>query len=226
MIPVHGIKICGLTRASDAMLATQSGATHTGVILAGGPRNLTLDQARIVLNASGAQRVAVFGSQTVDEIVETVGMLSLDVVQLHGDPTPAFVEDLRARVTCAVWPVVRVDGVHLPPVAHDLARSTYWLVLDARVPGALGGTGKRLDWTGLSEELRILRRGAKELRVVLAGGLQPSNVKEAIDSLFPDIVDVSSGVERSPGVKDPGAMRAFVQAARDAWRGRGDGDEQ
>lgn len=220
----RGVKICGLTNPRDAKLATEAGAAYTGVVLAGGPRSQTVDSAREILEASGAGRVAVFGHQLAAEVADVARVLELDAVQLHGDPTPEYVEELMMHVRCAIWPVIRVEGVQLSPVARDVARLSGWLLLDSKVKGVMGGTGVPLEWAGLSDEIRSVRQGVRELRVVVAGGLKPSNVKDAIESLLPDIVDVSSGVERSSGVKDPEAVRAFVRAAHDAWRSPGDGD--
>jgi phosphoribosylanthranilate isomerase len=152
----------------------------------------------------------------VEWIVEVVQALDLDVAQLHGDATPAQVEAVRARTGCVVWPVLRVEGTTLPDAADGLAGAAGWLVLDAKVVGQLGGTGVPLDWSGLADAIDALRARAPGTRLVLAGGLRPSNVKRAISLLAPEVVDVSSGVETAPGVKDPDAVVQFVRAVRES----------
>ncbi|MES2525418.1 MAG: phosphoribosylanthranilate isomerase [Gemmatimonadota bacterium] len=218
MIPQVVVKICGLTRRQDADAAEAAGAGFLGVILAGGPRLLEPTRAAQVLGArrDGVRRVAVFGTQSAAQIGDIALGLDLDVVQLHGDPTPRDVDDIRRLTERAVWPVLRVEGTQLPDIAADLAEVAGTLVLDAHVIGQLGGTGVSLDWSGLADSVRNLRDRMPGLQLVVAGGLRPQNVKEAIRLLGPDVVDVSSGVEAMPGVKDPEAIERFVNAVRQA----------
>ncbi len=211
------IKFCGLTRPADAGAAARSGATYLGVILAESPRRLTPEAARTVLDAgttgpgaSRARRVGVFGPVEADEIGRIASLVQLDVVQLHGDPSPADVDAVRAHFNGDVWAVLRLDGVSLPATAHELATVSNGLVVDAKAPGALGGTGRALDWRGLASALAGIRDQAP---LVLAGGLTPENVARAIATLSPDVVDVSSGIESAPGIKDHVKMRAFAEAA-------------
>jgi len=227
---VPQVKICGLTREQDAAHAEASGASYLGVILAGGPRLLTLPQARAVLGPrrAGIQRVAVFGEQSVEEILGIAESLDLDVMQLHGHPAGTHgaanagkaladtVHRLRERSGRTVWPVLRVAGQELPLHTSMVARASGVLVLDAHVVGQLGGTGVALDWSGLRDGLLSLRTSAVSLQLVLAGGLRPENVSTAIRLLSPQVVDVSSGVEVAPGVKDPERVQQFVKAARGA----------
>jgi len=212
------VKICGLTRVSDAHFAVASGADYVGVILAGGPRLVNVSQAAELLGArrAGVQRVAVFGAQSTDVVIRIARELDLDVVQLHGDVSAGDVGRIRAETVCTVWPVLRIDGTDLPSESVALARAANWLVLDAKVVGQLGGTGVALDWSGLGASVTALRRDVPNVSIVLAGGLRPSNVAEAMRLLTPDVVDVSSGVESAPGVKDPEAVIQFVSAVRAA----------
>jgi phosphoribosylanthranilate isomerase len=115
-----------------------------------------------------------------------------------------------------VWPVLRVAGATLPTEASALASVHRVLVLDAHVVGQLGGTGVALDWAGLAESVRDLRERVPGLTLVLGGGLRPDNVGEAMRLLSPTVVDVSSGVENAPGVKDPARVQQFVQAVHGA----------
>ncbi|MBY0489111.1 MAG: phosphoribosylanthranilate isomerase [Gemmatimonadaceae bacterium] len=212
------VKICGLTRPDDAAQAVASGAAYLGAILAGGPRLLTFDQARHVLGPRrpGVQRAAVFGDQSDAEVLTIADALDLDVIQLHGARTPAAVRQLAEQSGRTVWPVLRVAGPALPPEAEALAAAAGHLVLDALVVGQLGGTGVALDWAGLAADVTALRRALPDGRIILAGGLRPSNVAMAIRLLSPDVVDVSSGVETAPGLKDGALVQQFVAAAHGA----------
>ena len=133
----------------------------------------------------------------------------LDVVQLHADPTAEAVAELRRRYDGLVWAVLRTSGTLASDRAAELFAVADAVLLDAQVAGALGGTGHTLDWPALRAAVDRARGGGT---LVLAGGLTPVNVAAAIAALAPDVVDVSSGVERSPGVKDHSRMRAFAQA--------------
>ena len=214
------VKICGLTRSADALMAERAGAAYLGAILASGPRLLTLDRARDVLGArrDGVRRVAVFGSQSVQELHDIASSLELDVVQLHEHPTVEQIVQLRTMLSGMVWPVVRIEGISLPSNATALATAAGALVLDAKVMGQLGGTGVTLDWAGLADAVGALREAVPRVQLILAGGLRAANVADAIALLHPDVVDVSSGVESAPGVKDPEAVVEFVKAV-DAAKG-------
>lgn len=212
------VKICGLTRAGDAEHAAQTGAAYLGAIMAGGPRLLTEAQASTVLGRrrNGVQRVVVFGVQPLDEILRTVEALDLDIAQLHGTCTPMGVATLRRESGRMVWPVLRIDGTTLPGNAVALADAAGAVVLDAHVVGQLGGTGVALNWSGLQKAVVALRASVPGVRIILAGGLRPANVSDAIRLLAPDVVDVSSGVESEPGIKDSVLVEQFVAAARSA----------
>jgi len=220
---VTRVKICGLTRPADAAYAESVGASYLGVILAGGPRLLDVPSAAQVLGPrrTSVSRVAVFGSQPVAEMLRIADTLDLDVLQLHGDPTPDTLSSLRRETDRALWPVLRVEGGTLPPEASALAEVADALVLDAKVIGHLGGTGVPLDWHALADRVRALRAHNPMMRLVVAGGLRAGNVTDAMAVLEPDVVDVSSGVEISPGVKDPQAMQQFVRAVTTARESRG-----
>lgn len=204
------IKFCGLTRPEDAAVASYLGAGYLGVIFAGGARTLTPELAKGVLGAArpGPRRVGVFARQAPAIIGEITRAVGLDVVQLHEDPSADDVAAVRTATAAEVWAVMRVTDV-LPPAIDELFDVAEAVVLDARVPGALGGTGTPLAWARLAEAVQRSRRGRA---LVLAGGLRPENVGEAIAALAPDVVDVSSGVESAPGIKDHARMRAFQQA--------------
>jgi len=206
------VKVCGLTRPEDARQAEALGATFLGVILAGGPRLVTEAQAARILGAPrpGVGRVAVFGEQPLEVVARARDALRLDVVQLHGGTTPEAVAWLRATGEAAPWPVVRLAGGVLPPEAREVAAAAGVLVLDALVPGQLGGSGVPLDWNALVDPLAALRRSVPGVRVVVAGGLRPGNVAGMVRLLAPEVADVSSGVESAPGVKDPTLLAQFM----------------
>ena len=206
------VKFCGLTRAADALAAAELGAGYTGVIFAGGPRCLTLDQALHVLPAGvDPKKVGVFGGKPPEEIARAAEILALDVVQLHADPDASAVEALRRLFGGRIWAAVRCAGDKLPDGVDGLFAAADAVLLDARVAGAMGGTGTALPWSALARAVERARGSAG--RLVLAGGLTPENVGTAIRQMAPDVVDVSSGVEQSPGVKDHARMRQFVAAA-------------
>jgi phosphoribosylanthranilate isomerase len=211
---VTSVKFCGLTRAEDADKAVALGASFVGAVMAGGPRNVLPAVAREVLANAGpaAQRVGVFGADSPTSIHEAAQLAAVDIIQLHGDPRAADLSAIRARFAGPLWAVIRADGSLLPDWADELFREADAVLLDARVPNRLGGTGVTLQWGALARTLDELRR---ETRVVLAGGLRPENVAEAIRLLSPDVVDVSSGVESAPGIKDHARMQAFMNAARE-----------
>lgn len=209
------VKFCGLTRHEDAAFAASLGAEFLGVVFAGGPRRRTTTEARALFEAASkvgpARRVGVFGDQAAGEIVDVAREAGLDVVQLHGASPGAVVEEIRRAFGGEVWRVLRVRG---ETVAVDLAAAAAGVdavVVDAFVEARLGGTGVAVDWDALAG---ALDRAGRPPRLVLAGGLRPENVERAITLVAPDVVDVSSGVESAPGIKDLTMMRAFAAAAR------------
>ncbi|MEK6612136.1 MAG: phosphoribosylanthranilate isomerase [Gemmatimonadota bacterium] len=209
------VKFCGLTRAADAAFGSSIGAAFVGAIFAGGPRLLTAAGARTVFEAAAsagrARRVGVFGSQGVEEMLAVALETGLDVVQLHGTSQPAVVRQLRRHFGGEVWRVLRLRGELREQDLALAAEDVDALVVDAFVGDMLGGTGVPVDWDSLA---LTLERSGRPPRLVLAGGLRPDNVARAIELVAPDVVDVSSGVESAPGIKDQALMRAFAEAAR------------
>lgn len=204
------IKFCGLTRPEDVAAANTLGASYAGVIFAGGLRMQTIDSARALLEASGSARpVGVFRSDAPDELRRALAKLPIAVVQLHGDVTEDDVRAARDAGAREVWSVARVGPAGLPPQVEALFQVADAVVLDTATANGLGGSGERFDWDRVGEELNAIPRRA---RTVLAGGLRPDNVADAIRVLRPDVVDVSSGVESAPGIKDFELMRRFVDA--------------
>ena len=206
------VKFCGMTREVDAAIGAEIGATFIGVVFADGPRRVTPRDGRGILDAAGdkIRRVGVFGTNEPDAIARAADEARLDVVQLHADPTAAEVSAVRRSFRGEVWAAVRIAGHHIPQDAEMLFDTADGVVLDARSEKGMGGTGQALPWSDVALDLA---RDRGSSAVVLAGGLKPDNVASAIRTLGPDVVDVSSGIESAPGIKDPWLMREFFAAA-------------
>jgi phosphoribosylanthranilate isomerase len=209
------IKFCGLKRVEDVEVAVDLRAAFVGTVFAGGPRAVTAEQARsLFADVDRARRVGVFGAQRADEIARAADHAGLDVIQLHADPTPEVVSAIKRVTGLETWAAVRIANAPDDEMLDALISSADAIVYDTRVEGMLGGTGHSFDWRVLENVLDHERRA--RARVVLAGGLTPALAPLAIQALHPDVVDVSSGVESAPGVKDHDLMRAFAAAVRDA----------
>jgi phosphoribosylanthranilate isomerase len=205
------IKFCGLTRAADVRVAVELGASFVGAVFAGGPRAITSEQARSLFeDVDAARRVGVFGDQTADEIARVAEAASLDVVQLHADPTPEIVLTVKRATGLETWAAMRIAKAPTEAALEALISSADAIVFESRVAGSLGGTGRAFDWSLITDLVAQDRRAGT--RIVLAGGLTPALAPLAIAALRPDVVDVSSGVESAPGVKDHALMRAFALA--------------
>lgn len=204
------IKFCGLTRPADAELAASLGARYVGVILVGGPRLVTPARASLVFDAArGPERVAVVSLGAPADMAALGHAAGADILQLHADPTPELVRALREHWKGGIWAAVRLGGGRVPSVWSQLFGVADAVVTDTAVPSGLGGSGVRFDWAAHRALVEKSRVGG---RFVLAGGLTPGNIPDAIRVLGPDVVDVSSGVEDMPGVKSPELMRAFSRA--------------
>ena len=210
MVERPEIKFCGLTRPEDAALAAALGARYVGAIMAGGPRTRMPEEARLVLAAgASAQRVVVVRLAEPGVMAEAARTVGADILQLHADPELSLVRALRREWTGGIWAVVRMGTMGLPGDLSALFEECDAVVLDTAVPSGLGGSGIAFDWASAAAPLRQARgRG----RLVLAGGLHSGNISDAMRALDPDVLDVSSGIEESPGVKSPDRMRAFARA--------------
>ncbi|MCA9248501.1 MAG: phosphoribosylanthranilate isomerase [Planctomycetales bacterium] len=216
------IKICGVTSVADAQLAAEVGADAIGLnFYPASKRNVAPERAAEIAAALPASiaRVGVFVNSPAAEIRRIAELTPLDWVQLHGDEPAEILDELNGlaviralRLGLDSWDDV---GQVLAPWI-ERADSLGALLIDAHVPGEYGGTGARAPWGRLQPP----RAWAGGLPVILAGGLQPSNVAEAIATTQAEGVDTASGVERSPGAKDPRLVREFVAAARAAYSAR------
>ncbi|HET8648715.1 MAG TPA: bifunctional indole-3-glycerol-phosphate synthase TrpC/phosphoribosylanthranilate isomerase TrpF [Gemmatimonadales bacterium] len=199
------VKICGLTSPADADAAYGAGAALGGVILSPSPRQVDEVTAHAVAEGP-LPLVGVFVNETQERVAELAVRIGLAAVQLHGDETPSYVADLRRRLPggTEIWKAVRVNGSIPLPDQFGADR----LLLDSTLPGRRGGTGTRFDWSRL--------KGYPALdRIVLAGGLDPHNIGAA-HQLGCGALDVCSGVESSPGRKDPMRLDALFAGLRGA----------
>ena len=200
------LKVCGITRLTDALHAVRHGATAIGLVFwPRSPRWITVERAAEIVAElpSNVTAVGVFVNEPIDGIRRIVAAAGLSMVQLHGDEPPGYAEALPVPLLRSVT----LDEV--PAVFDDWPPQTAWL-LDAADPVRRGGTGRTLDW----ERAAVAARGRQ---VVLAGGLTPENVAAAIGIVRPYGVDVSSGVEEAPGVKDLAKVTSFLANARKAF---------
>ena len=216
---MSAVKICGLTRATDVAVAVDAGAALVGAVLyADSARAVAVDRlAELFAPARGrALRVAVTVDPD-DRLLAALGAVgALDLVQLHGHETPARVEEVRKRTGLGVVKAVAVSGADDLDRAGGFAAVADRVLLDAKAPaGAVpGGNGIAFDWTLLRDRAAASALGATCWG--LAGGLNPANVATAVRLTGAAWVDVASGVETAPGLKDHARVRAFVAAARAA----------
>jgi phosphoribosylanthranilate isomerase len=209
-----GVKVCGLTEPLRVDQAVAGGARMVGfVFFPPSPRSLTPDAAAALAARvpESVQKVGVFVDPGDDWLAATVAAASLDIVQLHGFETPARVAEVRARLGVRVMKALRLaEPADLAPLASY--RGADLILFDAKPPprpGAIpGGNGLNFDWR-LLDGLRL------DLPWVLAGGLDPDNLEDAVRRTGAKLVDVSSGIEIRPGIKDPDRLGAFLRRARE-----------
>jgi phosphoribosylanthranilate isomerase len=204
----HRAKICGVTRLEDALLAAELGAWAVGMVFhAGSRRRCSLEQAEAI-GAALHRRVelaGVFVNAPLDGIARISERVGLTLLQLHGDEGPAFCAEAGRRTGARTIKAVAVRGAFS---LRDLERfHTSFHMLDGHAAGLRGGTGESFDWSLVS-----VRRSRVPL--IVGGGLDAGNVRDAIAATHPFAVDVASGVESAPGVKDPERMRAFLDEVR------------
>jgi phosphoribosylanthranilate isomerase len=213
---VTQVKSCGTTNLDDARLAAELGAWALGMIFwDGSPRSCDPEMGEEI----GAELrrkleiVGVFVNATLDVVADLADHCSLSILQLHGDEGPAFCREAGRRTGCKVIKALRVRSAADIQAAE--AYRTDLHLLDAYRPGQPGGTGESFDW-----ELLSGRKSAVPL--ILAGGLTPANVDQAIAASRPYAVDVASGVETSPGIKDRDLMAEFAERAESAAPAEGE----
>ena len=199
------VKICGITRCEDAQLAVDAGADAIGLVFyEKSPRFVSNRQAAEICQLIPAfvSRVALFKDAEQADVESVLSQVDIDLLQFHGSETPGYCEQFNR-------PYIKAIG--MKGIEHDgdfliSSAETFWsakaLLLDGHAPGEAGGSGESFDWAGIS---------AIDKPVVLAGGLTVENVRQAIDLVHPYAVDISSGVESSPGIKDKDKIAAFME---------------
>lgn len=209
------IKICGLTRDEDVRIAVASGADAIGFVFTDSPRRVSIETA-IRLSSyvpEGVLRVGLFLDQDGSEIDQVVSSVPLDVLQFHGSET----EQECSNYGLPWLKAVAMENAGSAKQAELDYPGALGLLLDSHAPGQRGGSGHVFDWS-LSSQL--------SKPVWLAGGLQADNIGEAIRIVRPYAVDVSSGVESAPGIKDANRITAFIKAVREIENDLHNGDEQ
>lgn len=206
------VKICGVTLPDDAARASAAGADFIGLnFWPKSKRYVTPERAPmlsgVARSAGTSKLVGVFVDPDVDEVLAITSNVDLDIIQLHGDESPDLIKRISLAVYRPVWKAVPVGS------RRDIQHLDVWgaeaILLDAPTPGR-GGAGAKFDWA--------LAREARErfprINIVLAGGLNPDNVADAVKAVEPWAVDVASGVEAGPGIKDAAKLDAFIKNAR------------
>lgn len=209
------VKICGLTREEDVRMASARGADVVGFVVGvpSSPRNLSLKKAETLLKRVPlfVQSVLVMGPKSLNEVRTTYETLRPDAIQLHGDnvldasllrenvPKASLIRAVQAKPT-----TVLQDAV-------DAAQAFDAVLIDSCAHGRLGGTGVVHDWKLSKRVKRVIH----PTPLILAGGLNPENVRDAIRTVEPYAVDVSTGVESRPGIKDPDKVSAFIEKAKE-----------
>lgn len=199
------IKICGITRVEDALLACELGADAIGMVMTPtSPRHVSIEQARVIREALPAFVDAVVLSHGLpaDQVGRIIGSVRPDLVQFHGLEDAEFCELFGVRYLKALGMAGDMD---VRAIAAEHAHACGF-VLDGHPPGQQGGQGRTFDWSRVPHDLGR--------PIALAGGLNPGNVGDAIRAVRPWAVDLASGVESAPGIKDPAKMRAFFAAVR------------
>jgi phosphoribosylanthranilate isomerase len=222
------VKICGNTNPEDAARAAELGAAAIGIIFAASRRQVSLTRAAAIRAGlpSGVERIGVFDSQSADEIADAAERAGLTGVQLHHEFSERSLAVIRANLPETVeiiatlhWNVDE-SGVaeHAAGQLEKIAATgiVRRVLVDSKVNGLSGGTGRAFDWSAAQ---RVFRQAPKELKLILAGGLTPETVGEAIAELGPWGVDVSSGVESTVGRKDEARVAEFIRRAKSTQRG-------
>ena len=212
------VKVCGVRTPRDAAAVEAAGADFMGVILSPGYfRSVDPTDALAVYEAARARRVGVFVDATAEVVARTARDLSLDIVQLGGSETVDTVAEVGGAGDWAVWKTIHAKpGLSMAEAVLPYAVVADGILVDAWDPSQPGGTGQSFAWDAVGAEVR---RAIGSASFIAAGGMIPENAGAAVAALGPDVLDVSSGVESTPGIKDPGRTHAFVEAVRRAGAG-------
>lgn len=209
------VKICGITNSEDAIIAAEAGADAIGVIVdvpVETPRKVGIEKAREILTSVPlfVSKVIVLMPESVEYVLGIVDELNLDAIQLHGNEPLDFISELKKNIKAKIIKVLHVDDNTKINYIMKYAEISDAILIDTKFGNIPGGTGKTHDWT----KSRMICDMIKPTPLILSGGLNPENVRNAINIVNPYAVDVSSGVESSPGKKDRGNTENFVNAAK------------
>ena len=198
------VKICGITNAADASAAVELGTNALGFIFADSPRQMTPQKVRTIVRMIPpfVKTVGVFVNETATTIRDVRQYCGLDLVQLHGDESPAFCDELMPYVIKSL----RIKDDSCLQTSRAYQGKVRALLLDTWAREKVGGTGKTFDW---QLAIKIKEIG---IPIILAGGLRPSNINSAIQTVNPYAVDINSGIEEYPGKKNPALMKAVMEA--------------
>lgn len=202
------VKICGITDAENLRAAMNAGADYIGfVFYAPSPRAITPDAARELSRemVGGIKKVGLFVNPTDQDLRNVLSHVALDMIQLHGDESVIRVIEIKAAYKIPVMKAVRIGSAEDLAGIEKFETAADWLLFDAKIDGEAGGTGQVFDWS-------LVQGRSFKKPVMLSGGLTAEAVKRAIEVVKPAAVDVSSGVERARGVKDPAKIKAFIEA--------------
>jgi len=208
------VKICGLCTPETLACAVSSGARYVGfVFYPPSPRNVSFDIAWNLARAvpTGVRSVGLFVNPSDEELERILTGIQLDMVQLHGDESPGRINEIKERFSMPVIKAIRVASEDDLSDVEGYESAADWLLFDAKPAGAKlpGGTGESFDWN-------ILKDRDFKKPWMLSGGLDASNVKDALNILKPNSLDISSGVESAPGIKDTAKIKSFIDAVKAA----------
>lgn len=204
-----GVKICGISDPQNLQAAISAGTRYVGfVFYQASPRHISFDIAWNLARAvpTGVRSVGLFVNPTDEQLEHVLTGIQLDMVQLHGDESPGRIAEIKARYAMPVMKAIRVASATDLEGLDGFESAADWLLFDAKPEGAdlPGGTGHSFDWS-------ILEGRSFKKPWMLGGGLDSDNVGQALSILSPDAVDISSGVEKSRGIKDPDKITAFIK---------------
>ena len=206
------VKVCGITCLEDAQLAVQCGADAIGFIFAPSPRRIRPEKAREIIKAISpfVKSVGVFVDESPDRVREILECCGLDLIQFHGEESPEACGEFMPRAVKAF----RVRDGSVLSLMRQYQGRIRAMLLDAFSPERAGGTGQTFDWA-----IAVTAKGL-HIPLMLSGGLNPSNIRDAVKKVRPFAVDVNSGIEKRPGKKDPVLMEKLMKRIREVEKGR------
>lgn len=207
------VKICGLSTPETLSAALNAGVDYVGfVFYPPSPRHVEIDTAKALASqiATNARAVGLFVDPTDDQLSEALSHVPIDIIQLHGNETPQRVAEIKERYrNLDVMKAIRIRNADDLNAVQDYEATADWLLFDTKSEKAPGGTGEKFDWS-------LLKGKTFAKPWMLSGGLTAENTKDALAQLSPDALDVSSGVESAPGIKDPVKIKAFIDSVKTA----------